>query len=95
MVACWLRSVAYPMAEFDDQVMRAVRARARRTIQAIFAGLALCALAFAVLVHHTPGFAGLAPAESNAMANAFLFLGTANTLTMWVWDYLFWNDARY
>lgn len=74
--------------------MMALRARARRSVQCIFASLALGALAFAVYVHLSPGFAGLTAFESASLASAFLFLGTANALTMWVWDYLFWYDVK-
>ena len=72
----------------------ALRARARRSVLSVFAALALASLAFATLVHHSPGFASLGAPEAKALADAFLFLGTANTLTMWVWDWLFWHDVE-
>lgn len=82
------------VAKIDEKVMMALRARARRSVQSLFACLAFGALAFAVYVHFIPDFAGLTPVESASLSNAFLFLGTANALTMWVWDYLFWNDVE-
>ncbi len=82
------------MSKTDEDVMIALRARARRSVQCIFAALALGSLAFAIFIHFSPGFAGLNPAEITSLANAFLFLGTANTLTMWVWDLLFWHDLE-
>lgn len=82
------------MPKIDDKVMRALRVRARRSVQTIFATLAIFTLSMALYIHHTPGFADLGHTDANALANAFLFLGTANALTMWVWDWLFWNDLE-
>ncbi len=80
------------MSKTDEKVMMALRARARRSVQSVFAAIALGSLVFAVYVHLSPGFAGLNREEASALAQAFLFLGTANALTMWAWDYLFWHD---
>lgn len=82
------------MAQSDDRVLMAIRARVRRKIHTIFAALAFATLALAVVTHITPGFAGLGLETQGAVADAFLFLGVANALTMHVWDYLFWNDLN-
>jgi len=83
------------MSKTDEDVMMELRARARRTVQTIFAALAVGSLGFAMYFHMTPGVVDLSPAETKSLANAFLFLGTANALTMWVWDFLFWHDIEF
>lgn len=85
---------ATQMSQKTRQITLEDRVRARRSIQKIFAGLSFSSLIFALFVHHTPGFAALKPAELKALADAFLFLGTANMMTMWIWDWLFWSDIR-
>ncbi|MCH9765673.1 MAG: hypothetical protein K0U34_06745 [Alphaproteobacteria bacterium] len=82
------------MARSDEKVLMALRAKARRSIQCVFAALALGSLGFAVFAHHSAGFAELDQAARHDLANAFLFLGTANALTMWAWDLLFWHDVE-
>lgn len=66
--------------------------RARRSIQCLYATLSAVTLAAAVFVYHNPAFAGFSVAETSALADALLFLGLANAATMWIWDFLFWND---
>lgn len=82
------------MSRTDEKVLRALRARARRSVQTIFGAIALGALGFALYVHFSPGFSGFSGEDRSALATALLFLGTANALTMWVWDYLFWDDLK-
>ena len=83
------------MSKTDEEMMMALRARARRTVQCIFASLAFGSLGVAAYFNLSPNLVGLTSAETNSLANAFLFLGTANALTMWVWDFLFWDDLEF
>lgn len=82
------------MSNPEDEAMMAIRARVRRSIQSVFAVLATVSLIIATYLHHSPGLAGVSAVEARALADGFLFLGAANAVTMWIWDWLFWHDLN-
>lgn len=76
----------------DDQVLRALRTRARRVIHIAFSALALFCLSAAVALHHAGPSIALPTPDVNEVANAFLCLGAGHAVTMFVWDWLFWSE---
>jgi hypothetical protein len=76
----------------DDQVLRALKVRARRVIHIAFSALALFCLSAAVLLHHAGASIAVPPPDVKEVANAFLCLGAGHAVTMFVWDWLFWDE---
>lgn len=75
--------------DLEDRTLAEVRHRARRNVLCTFSGIALAALAAALVAHHAPGALMLPPGESEGIAKGFLFMGTAYALTLYVWDWMF------
>ena len=73
----------------DDKVLAEIRNKARREVQCAFAILALAALGLALIAHHAPDVISLELKDANAIANAFLLIGSAYVLIMLLWDRLF------
>ena len=77
----------------DDEILQDMRARARRVVHIAFSTLALGCLAAALLIHHSGPTLGFTSPDTREIANAFLCLGAGHTLTLYVWDWLFWDEA--
>ncbi|MEQ1577456.1 MAG: hypothetical protein ABL894_07375 [Hyphomicrobium sp.] len=77
----------------DAQIIAEVRERSRRFVQSVFACFALLFAALALAAHSTPGMFALPAGEMPRIAMAFLFLSSAYTLTLFVWDWLFGTSS--
>ncbi len=77
--------------EEDDEVLRTVRAKARRDVHAAFGLVTFIALAMALVAHHDPAALGLQLHDGDAVANGMLFTGAAYVLIMFAWDRIFWE----
>jgi hypothetical protein len=73
----------------DAQIVSEVRQQSRRFVQSVFTGFALIFAALAMAAHHAPTLFSIPEGDMPRMAVAFLFLSSAYTLTLFVWDWLF------
>ena len=73
----------------DAEIVAEVRARSRRFVQTVFASFALMFAFLALIAHSMPDAFSLPANEMPRIATAFLFLASAYTLTLFVWDWLF------
>jgi hypothetical protein len=73
----------------DAEIVAEVRARSRRFVQTVFTGFSLLFAVLALIAHSMPGAFSLPADEMPRIAMAFLFLASAYTLTLFVWDWLF------
>ena len=73
----------------EAEIIAAIRARSNRFIQSVFAGFALMFSVLALGAHHIPDIFSLPAGEMPRIAFAFLFLASAYTLTIFVWEWLF------
>lgn len=76
----------------DAEIIAHVRERSRRLVQSVFAGFALLFAALALAAHSAPSLFSLPIDEMPRIAAAFLFLASAYTLTIFVWDWLFGSN---
>ncbi len=77
----------------DAEIVAEIRARSSRFVQTVFAGFALLFAALALGAHHAPDAFSLPAGEMPRIATAFLFLASAYTLTIFVWEWLFQKPA--
>lgn len=73
----------------DAEIVAVVRERSRRFVQTVFAGFALMFAALAWAAHSAPDLFSIPDGDMPRIAMAFLFLASAYTLTLFVWDWLF------
>lgn len=73
----------------DADIVAEVRERSRRFVQSVFGGFALLFAVLALAAHNAPSIFTLPASEMPRIATAFLFLSSAYTLTIFVWDWLF------
>lgn len=79
------------MDEQDDVIV--LRGHARRFVQSLFGLIALTFLTLALIAHHVPESLPLPEGDATAIGAAFLYLGAAYTLTMFMWEWLFRDNA--
>lgn len=79
------------MIQFEDdaELVAVVRERSRRFIQSIFTCFALLFAGLAWAAHSAPDVFSIPQGDMPRIAMAFLFLASAYTLTLFVWDWLF------
>ena len=70
----------------DDDILEETRARSYRFMQISFSSLSLAAIAAGLAVHLFAPELGLTDDQPAAIANSFLFMGAAYTLTLFAWD---------
>ena len=80
------------MRDNDDEILLALRERARRMVHIAFSALALGCLSAALMLHHGGAALGFTGPDTREIANAFLCLGAGHALTLYVWDWLFWDE---
>ena len=86
-----LLSCVMPMND-DTEIHTALRDRSRRFVMSMFAAFAILFAGLALIAHHAPDFFTLPSEDMPRIAAAFLFLASAYTMTMFVWDLLFPMD---
>jgi uncharacterized membrane protein YbhN (UPF0104 family) len=73
----------------DADINAVIRDRSRRFVMAMFATFALMFAALALAAHWLPQLFSIASTDMPQIAASFLFLASAYTLTMFIWDLLF------
>lgn len=73
----------------DAEIIAHVRERSRRFVQSVFGGFSLLFAVLALAAHGAPNVFSMPADEMPRIATAFLFLSSAYTLTIFVWDWLF------
>jgi hypothetical protein len=76
----------------DAEINAVIRDRSRRFVISMFAAFALMFAGLALVAHLAPHLFSLAPEDMPRIAASFLFLASAYTLTMFVWDFIFPMD---
>lgn len=77
----------------DAEIVSEVRERSRRFVQIVFTGFALMFAALAWAAHRAPEVFSIPAGDMPRIAMAFLFLSSAYTLTLFVWDWLFDHNS--
>ena len=77
--------------ERDDEILQAVRTKARRDVHVAFGLVTFIALVMALIAHHNPASLGLQNHDGDAVAYGMLFTGAAYVLIMFAWDRMFWE----
>ncbi len=88
MTSVQLSFCVMPMND-DAEIYAALRDRSRRVVMSMFAAFAVLFSSLALVAHWVPGAFSIEPEHLPRIASSFLFLASAYTLTMFVWDLLF------
>jgi len=78
----------------EDDIILEMREQSRRTVQTVFAFLAILAIAVGLGVRHYSTALGLDLSEHDAIATCFLCMGVSYVATLFVWDWMYSEDAR-
>lgn len=77
------------MNDDDAGINAVIKDRSRRFVMSMFAAFALMFAALALAAHWLPHLFSIASKDMPQIAASFLFLASAYTLTMFVWDLMF------
>jgi hypothetical protein len=73
----------------DSEITAEIRDRSRRFVMSMFAAFAVFFSVLALAAHWAPGLFTMPMEDMPRIAAAFLFLASAYTMTMFVWDLIF------
>ena len=73
----------------DAEINAVIKDRSRRFVMGMFAAFALMFAALALAAHWLPDMFSIASEDMPRIAASFLFLASAYTMTMFIWDLIF------